>query len=223
MPHSARNRPQRSFETTTVGGFTLIELLVVIAIIGLLASLAVPAYNKFRQKGYVTACGSNLRQVGIAAESYFGKYRMYPWTKRSDGGGVATISTDDDARKCLELLYKFDYLDNPEVYICPSSQDQVPDEIEDRSERRDDFFLDEFQCSYTWRYRPVVVGSPSTTPVSGDKRGGESEYAHHSDGRNVLFKGGKVEFFDTVLLEDPQDKKARKLRRELIGFGGGDF
>ncbi len=43
-------------------GFTLIELLVVIAIIGILATIAVPAFNQYRERSQKTAAIANARQ-----------------------------------------------------------------------------------------------------------------------------------------------------------------
>jgi prepilin-type N-terminal cleavage/methylation domain-containing protein/prepilin-type processing-associated H-X9-DG protein len=51
-------------------GFTLIELLVVITIIGILASLAMPALGKMRERAESTKCAGNLRNIGIAVLAY---------------------------------------------------------------------------------------------------------------------------------------------------------
>ena len=57
----ARNYPR---------AFTLIELMVVIAVIAILATIAYPVYTSVQERAKVTKDMSNLRQIGLATQTY---------------------------------------------------------------------------------------------------------------------------------------------------------
>ena len=51
-------------------GFTLIELLIVVVIIGILAAIAIPKFSSTREKSYMSAMRSDLRNLATQQEIY---------------------------------------------------------------------------------------------------------------------------------------------------------
>ena len=72
-------------------GFTLIELMIVVAIIGILAAIAIPAYQDYTIRAQVSE-GLNLSGGAKAAVSEFFMDRG-DWPSDNTAAGLATVDT----------------------------------------------------------------------------------------------------------------------------------
>jgi prepilin-type N-terminal cleavage/methylation domain-containing protein len=62
--------------------FTILELLVVVAICGILLGLVLPAVQVARESARKASCQNNLRQLGIAFQSFHGSHGRFPPLER---------------------------------------------------------------------------------------------------------------------------------------------
>lgn len=80
----------RTAKSHNASGFTLLELLVAVGIIGILASIAIPQFNAYRQRAFDARCKSDLVSAANAQDAYY-----------IDWGVFKSCS---DAANCLSTL-----------------------------------------------------------------------------------------------------------------------
>jgi type IV pilus assembly protein PilE len=68
----------------SLNGFTLIELMIVVAIIGILASIAIPAYSDYVRRGKLPEAFSRLSVMATKMEQYYQDNRNYGTTNCAD-------------------------------------------------------------------------------------------------------------------------------------------
>ncbi|WP_413584752.1 type IV pilin protein [Bdellovibrio sp. HCB274] len=62
---------------TSQAGFSLVELMVVVAIIGVLASIAVPAVNKYIAKARQSEAKTNLASLYTSEKAFYAEYTTF--------------------------------------------------------------------------------------------------------------------------------------------------
>jgi len=104
-------------------GFTLIELLVVIAVIALLIGILLPSLGAARDMARQTRCSSNLRQVGIAINSYAASGKGYYSSGRFDNRTNSGSGPIDEVGWLADMV-RGEYC-VPGLLLCPTNPAQL--------------------------------------------------------------------------------------------------
>jgi len=80
MLNSIRNKSKE--------GFTLVEILIVVVIIGILATIAIPAYFRYVERGYASDAKVQIKNIAQSAEIYYQEQQEWPdgWEQMRDEG-----------------------------------------------------------------------------------------------------------------------------------------
>lgn len=96
-----------------IQGFTLIELMITVAIIGILAGIAIPAYQDYVRQGKVAEATSNLADLRIKMEQSFQDNRNYT---NYVNAACNLISTGNPAVTAKYFSYACASAANPDTY-----------------------------------------------------------------------------------------------------------
>ena len=85
-------------------GFTLIELMIVIAIIGILAAIAIPAYQNYTIRSQVTEGLSLADGWKTSISEYYAENGAFPTTSNTTGGAGTIAVSGQSAGKYVSNI-----------------------------------------------------------------------------------------------------------------------
>lgn len=107
-------------------GFTLIELMIVVAIIGILAAVALPAYQDYTKRSHVSEGLSLASGAKTSVTEYFSSIGSFPGSNTSAGlaaataiNGNAVSSVAVGANGMITITYNAKVTNNATLQLSP--------------------------------------------------------------------------------------------------------
>jgi prepilin-type N-terminal cleavage/methylation domain-containing protein/prepilin-type processing-associated H-X9-DG protein len=214
---------------TPLRGFTLIELLVVIAVIAVLAGMLLPVLSRARTEAHKTACAGNLRQIGIAFNTYGNAYEgFFPCAQDPvSASPFYWLWMGRGWRPFLSPFIQRDVdSDDPSIFYCKSDPEadklydstsyaysmcfyHAPSQIDAMSQTSDTYSNPQPPIGQ----RASSVGSPQRKILAGEWTSNHHRVPNDSgwwtwDGwRNYLFADGHTAYIETRRIRPANDDK----------------
>jgi type II secretion system protein G len=159
-------------------GFTLIELLVVIFIVAMLMAILIPSLSRAREQAKIVVVNAELRQIGLALESYFQDNQKFPPTQEDCISGKLT----DHLYQLPKLLVRGKYLPST------SSENPMSTIMEDRYNRGRTYKYRSVgeaikDRDYIDKYIPARLWIPNSFPESSSINPNEGRWRPDDDER----------------------------------------
>jgi type IV pilus assembly protein PilA len=104
-------------------GFTLIELMMVVAIIGILAALALPAYQDYTKRAHIEEGLTLAADAKLAIAEYYATNGKFPVDNNAAGLPLGTTINGEAVKSIIvnysrvEITYNTKILNNTMLYI----------------------------------------------------------------------------------------------------------